>query len=470
MSKYEILWNLPVAVAALSCLVLALAALGRKDRWVLASAALVLVTANLAPVVEITAKWGWGLGTAWFLIALVGVVLIFCYRLDVGRILFIIPNRTGILLAWFAFCFFVIFSPLVALDRSATVRRAFSFILIFIVGWRVFGLIFRRRPELTRSRLYTMIYAVGMWGIVAAVATLLVMAPRAIRGAIGGVRSLISLGGFTVSRLQGGFLPATGLAEMTASSIFLVVHWIKRTCGIRRLVLIGLLALLAGIFLWSAGRTAMVAFWMTGLVLGSMELLTARAKVKPALSLVLFGVVPVLLWGFLAPLFFREGANTMWETFVEARLGGAMQGLRLYQHHLLWGTGSGPLLGTFKEGDLAVESFFFRVLIEFGIIGGALYVLVWLSITVLVLKTDLYYLRRGRPGAWLPSAGFIMAWAASPASFGFSIFNGNLAFLLAIGAAAAVDWVRIKREKRQQVDRLASSQGRLADAVLASEV
>jgi len=469
MTKYEMLWNLPIAVTALSCLVMIFSALLRKDRVVLASGALVLANANSAPVVEITANLGLGLGTAWFLIGLVGLVLIICYRLNIEHILFAVPNRTGFLLAWFAFYFFLIFSPIVALDRSVTIRRAFSFMLVFIVGWRIFGLVFRQRPELTRSRLYAMIYTTGAWGIVAAIATLLVMGPRAMRAEIGGARSLINLGGHIVSRLQGGFLRATGLAEMTASAIFLVVHWIKTGSRMRRLKLLGLLALLALIFLWAAGRTAMVAFWVTILVLGFMEFLTARSKTKPAFLLLLFGVLPVLLWGLVAPLLLREGMDTIWQTLVQARLDGAMQGLRLYKPYLVWGTGSGTLLGSFEAGDLAVESFFFRVLIEFGLIGGTLYVLAWLSITLFVLRTDFYYLRRGQPGAWLPSVGFIMTWAASPTSFGFSVFNGSMALSLAIGAAAMVDWIQIKRAARQGVDHLTIQQNRPAGVVMSNQ-
>jgi hypothetical protein len=450
MTGYQILWNSSIVVTVLSCLVMVFSALFRKDKLVLASAALVLSNANSPPVNAITANMGLELGASWFFIGLVGLVLILCYRLDVGRILFAFPNLTGGVLAFLAFCYFSLVSPIVAYDRVAAVRRSFSFLLIFIVGWRIFGLVFRQRPELTRSRLYSILYAVGTWGIVQQVATLLLMGPKALHREIGGVASQITIAGRVVSRLQApGLLNATGLAMGAAGSIFLVVHWLKVFSGIRRVLLMGLLPLPVLVLCWAAGRTAMFAFWATSVVLSFMEFRAARSKARPVLILLLIGLLPVLLWSFVVPLWMRGGVvQSVSDIFVQARLDSAIRSLRFLKSYLILGAGSGALDYAVEDqilGGVQVESFFFQVLIEFGLIGGLLYVLAWLSLTFAILRTDFYYLRQGCPAAWLPSSSIIFVWATSPASYGFGLFNGSLALSLAIGAAAMIDWASAKR-------------------------
>jgi hypothetical protein len=115
-------------------------ALLRRDRWLLASAALVLINANSSSVNAIADNLGLGVGSAWFLIGFVGLVLVLHYRINPGQILFASPNLTGILLAFFAFYYSLLLIPIVAYDRTASIRRGLSFLLVFLVGWRVLDL------------------------------------------------------------------------------------------------------------------------------------------------------------------------------------------------------------------------------------------------------------------------------------------------------------------------------------------
>jgi hypothetical protein len=157
-------------------------------------------------------------------------------------------------------------------------------------------------------------------------------------------------------------------------------------------------------------------------------------------------LLPILLWGLILPLWMRGGVLKPLPTLVsDARLGAAVQAVSYLKSYLILGAGAGAFdYAVERELDIEVESFYFQALSELGLMGGTIYILVWLSLTVTILRTDFYYVRRGHPAAWLPSSKIIFMWVASLASYGFGLFTGNLALLFAIAASATVDWARIK--------------------------
>jgi len=452
MTPYQILWNLPIVATGLSLLLLVVAAFLRRDRLALVATTLILVNANSAPVVTITADLGLGLGSAWFLMGGVILVLLLCYRLNPVRLLFPLPGWPGLLL-FLTLYYILLISPLVSIERVESIRRSLSYTLVYLLGWGIFALIFARRPQLARARMFTILYTGGSWTLVMLVATLILIGPSAASGEISDLRAVITLGPYRGMRLHVDFLPATGLAMSAATSILLIVHWWQNWARAisRRIVLAVMLAITTVVLLWSAGRTAMLAFGGTVVLLLLLIMVTRGGKHRFRAMLALFalGLALVPLTGILSGLFLRHGAPSLQEAFWNDRLSLALEGISAYRSHLVWGTGSGVLLGSFTTGDIAVESFFIRILIELGAVGGTLYLITWLVLTYYVVRVDLYYMRRGYPAAWLPSSGFIFIWVTSPASFGFSIFDGGLVLRLAIAAAAVVEWQRIKAARRQ---------------------
>ena len=452
MISHQILWNMPIIATCIALVLLTSGILLRKERLVLVAVALILSTANSTPVVTLTADIG--VGTASFLIGFVIFALMLYYRLNpVGIFL----PRAGFLETLLLLTvFYVLFiSPIVSIDLTQTVRRSLSYLLIYILGWRVFGMIFLKRPELNRSRIYTMLYTSGAWSIVFLVSNLIILGPLTFAQVGGDMHSVIKLGSYQGQRLQGNFLNATGLSMAAATSIFLIIHWLQK-CGrsiSRQIALVAVLVIITVVFIWSAGRTALLAFAGTVVLLLFSVMIVRRGKprLKAMLLLLVLGLALVPLNDILAGLFLRGGASSLLDAFYNSRFNLAMEGIAAYRSNLVWGTGTGILLGTFTKGDIAVESFFIRILIELGAIGGTIYLITWLMLTYYVVKVDLNYIRQKHPAAWLPSSGFIFIWLSSPASFGFSIFNGGLVLQLAIASAAFVEWKRIQIKKRQSM-------------------
>jgi hypothetical protein len=447
MTPYQVVWNLPIAAVAISLLLLMLGVFLRKGQWVLVAATLILVNANITPVSAITANLGFGFGSAWILMAILIILLTMAYRINPVKVFFPFISWPSLFLI-LTICYIGLISPIVSIDRAESVRASLSYLLVCILGWNVFGWIFAQRPGLTRARIYRMIYASGVWYILMAIAMLVLIGPVTVRSGITDLRSVITIGPYRVMRLQTSFLRATGLSQMAASSILVLIH-LRRVWGrslFRRILLMIALAVVGIVFIWSAGRTAMLSFAGTvaSLLILTMVIRGGKQRFKTAILGLLLIIAVVLLADNLSGLFFRRGEGSVIEVFMTSRIDLALRGITAYKSHLTWGAGTGILLASFSKGDIAVESFFFRVLIELGAIGGTLYVITWLMLTYYVIRVDLYYMRRGHPAAWLPSSGFILSWIASPASFGFSIFTGSLALQLAIAAGAVVEWKRIK--------------------------
>jgi hypothetical protein len=454
MTPDQILWNLPIVVTGLSLVLLLFAALLRKEKLLLVAATLVLSTANATPVTIITADLGFGVGSAVFLMGSVLVILLLYYRINPVLLLFPRLGWPGIFL-FLTLYYILLISPIVSIDRIDTIRRGLSYLLVYSVGWVAFGAIFSQRPELTRERVYIMLYAAGSWSIVISIATLILIGPSTFGTVTGNMHAVVELGPYRAQRLQTAFLNATGLAMGAATSIFLIVHWAQSWSRsvLKQAFLIVILPPMVIILLWSAGRTAMLAFAGTVVLLLLLSIITrgGQNRFRAVIFLLVFGVVLISLTDILAGLFLRRGASSLQDAFMADRLVLALEGVSYYRSHLVWGTGTGVLLSSFSFslGDIVVESFFFRLLIELGVVGGSIYLFTWLVLTYYVIRVDLHYMRRGYPAAWLPSSGIIFIWLTSPASFGFSLFNGGLALQLAIAAAAYVEWKRLALAKQQ---------------------
>jgi hypothetical protein len=278
------------------------------------------------------------------------------------------------------------------------------------------------------------------------------MAPSALRGEIGGISSQLIFAGKKVSRLQApGVFPATALSTIAASTVFLLFHWLckKSLSKFTRFILYFLVFTAFLILFWSAGRTAMAAFWVTSLVLIFMKYLTSRSKGKYLILLLVLGLFPILLQGFIIPLWMRGGVESSFiNTFFSARLNSALEAFRFLKSYIIFGAGAGALDYTVESIlGIEVESFLFQAILEFGLIGGIVYILVWVSFTLVAFRNDIHHLRKGEPAAWLPSIQLIFVWATTPASYGFGLFTGNLAILMAIAAAATVNWNNEKRNR-----------------------
>ncbi len=450
--SHQVLWNLPIAATVVSLSLLIVAAMMRRERLLFIAVTLILINANTSPVVAITSNLGLGLGSAWFLLGGVLLILTISYRLNPTRYLLPRLGLPGVLL-FITLCYMLLISPIVTIDRAETVRRSLSFLLVYTLGWGAFGGVFAQRPQLIRARVYTMLYTAGCWNILMLVALLVVVGPSAARGQIGGLVSVPLLVPISVSRLQvPGFLNATGVGMSAASSALLVVHWWQARGGstITRLLLALVLVTVMVALIWSAGRTAILALVGTIVVVLLLAILAhrGRRRFRTAMLLLLCLLALVPLIDVLAGLFVRGGESSLVEAFWQARLDLALEGVTAYRSRLVWGAGTGVLLSSFTVGDIVVESLFFRVLIELGVIGGGLYLITWMALTYYVIRADLRSMRFEHRGSWLPSSSLIYVWMTSPAAFAFSIFDGGLVIQLAIAAAAAAEWRRIHFERR----------------------
>jgi len=302
-----------------------------------------------------------------------------------------------------------------------------------------------------RIRVLGLIYIVGINNLIILVAASILMGPSSWRLAIGGLESRIRFGSFVVSRLQAEGFNATGLGMLAAGALFVIVHWYQKSGrNVLRRILLG--AMIGGtgvLLLWTGGRSAIFAFVGTSLCVVILVSIRNRKRAFCCIITTMMGLVCIyVLRDMFAGIFWRGltgvgPSKSLIDLFLESRIDASVSALKYYSGNILFGNGTGVL----SRGDINVESFFFRVLIEFGVVGGAVYTLTFLSLTHYVLKVDLYHLRLGEPGAWLPSSVFLFAWIISPASYGFSLFTGVLALQIAVAAGAVVEWNKITRAK-----------------------
>jgi len=438
----------PVVIAVSSLFLLVLAALARQRCLALIAAALVLTNANWSSVNALTGEAG--VGTAALLIGIVSLLLIACFRLNLLTLPRALIRGPGIpvfvMVNYLAFL-----SPVLSIDPLSSVRTSLSFVLVCSAGWCIFGKVLAKRPDLARTYVYRLMYAAAVNGLIILIAAAVLMGPSARRLAIGGAESRIALGGFTVSRLQAEGFNATGLGMLAASTLFVIVHWhrVGRRKPLKGTVLVILAAITGGLFLWTGGRSAILAFVGTASCL--MLLMSVSRPRTVLVALVLLGGASICLYllrDFWLGIFWRgplraETSRSLVGLFLHSRVESSLLALKHYGGNTLFGNGTGIL----ARSDFNVECFFFRVLIELGIVGGTLYILTFAYLTYCVIRVDLHHLRLGQAGAWLPSSAFVFTWFISPASYGFSLFTGNLVLQLAIAAGAAIEWEAIRKNK-----------------------
>jgi hypothetical protein len=446
---HEILWYSPIIVTGISMSIMIITAFTKHTRIFLISVGIVLANASLNPVNELTARMGFG--ASWILIAIVGWALIHHFDLDVGEILFGVLNFVDLTLLLFTIYLFL-GAPFIAYDLTAAIRRATSFLLVFIVGWRIFGAVFRVRPQAIRSYIYILIYASGAWYIIFDLIFLIVYGPNAVQPVKGWIN--FALGGQVVTRLEYiSVLPGTAVSSAAAVGLILVYHWYKRFNDRRRILLLGLTPVLILIILWGGGRTAMISLWVTALILYMMETLFRRGflQVRTVLFFVSLGLLPLLLWPIFQPIFMRDvGMRTLIEGLMINRINASIEIFRYFQSNITWGAGASALSVYAKETFTPLlESFFFQSIIEYGILFGSLYILAWVIITLAIIKVDMHYLRAGFPAAWLPSAGVLFIWAGILANYGFGIFSSNLIIHLAIGTASLFELSLIRNSRKR---------------------
>lgn len=446
MSSTSLLNAIPVLVIAIAVALLVLTILTRQKRLALVASALILANMNWSSVNRITS--GVGVSATAILIGIVLVALIVCFQLSFFRVPYSLIRGPGILI--FLTLYYISFlSPVVSINPAASLRTSLSFALVCLVGWYAFGKTFSKRPDLARARVYELVYVVGASNLVMLVATAILMGPSARRLEIGGLESRIQVGSFAVSRLQSEGFNATGLAMLAAVALFVIIHWYQRSrrATLRKAWLLVLFIIAAVLLLWTGGRGAILAFVGTASCVTILASLRNRKKAFRNLTLLLLACVCIYLCrGIFVGLFWRgplqsRVSMSAVDLLLQSRIHDSIAALKYYGDNLLFGSGTGIL----TRSVFNVESFFFRVLIELGIVGGSIYTLTFLWLTYYVLRVDLHYLRLGQSGAWLPSSVFLFAWIISPVSYGFSLFTGALALQFAIGAGAVVEWDRIRQ-------------------------
>ncbi len=444
---HTILWNLPLIITGLSAVVMVLTAFTKNTKTFLIAVALLLSNASLNPVNEFTSRLGFG--ASWILIALTGWALIHHFNLNVGEILFGIPNFTDLILFSFA-AFLFLSPPFIAYDFTASLRRATSFLLVFMVGWRTFGAIFRSRPNEIRSYIHIILYTSSGWMVLFVMIFLIVIGPGALQPVQGWIN--FALGGTVVTRLEyRPVLPGTAVSSAAATGLFLAYHWFQRFRDRRRIVIIALTPIITLIMLWGGGRTAMISMWITALILFIMELLARgkRGQVKIILTLGVIGLIPLLLWPLIEPIFMRDqGMSSIIEGLMINRINASVDIFRYFQSQAIWGAGAGALTVYASETSTPLlESFFFQAVIEYGILFGSLFILAWVLITITIMRVDFLYLKNREPAAWLPSSGVLFIWAGVFANYGFGIFSSNLALTLSVGSAAMVELTRLLKTR-----------------------
>jgi len=442
------LWNFPIVITGLATLLLIFSVLVHREKLFLVCISLILAYSSLNPINELSEKWGFG--TSWILMILIGMALVLFYRLNVVYVLFRLSDIVDVFL--YIILIYLLASPLIAYEPAATLRRAPAYMFVIMIGWRIFGEVFRTQPKAIRSMIHLMIYTYGISQIVWIFLILIIVGPIAFQNqSLGG--AVFALGGYTVSRLQyAGLFHGTAVSTTAALGIVLTVHWLKYVKNKRnQLILFWLLLTLVIILFWGGGRTAMFALYFTLISLFSLELVAKKgfSKIKQLIAMLLLSIIPLISWSIFEPIIFRErGGQTIGEMLQFSRFDNALSAFHYFEPYRIWGSGVGALFDFAKKtGTPLVEVFYFNVLIEFGYFLGTLYIIAWLLITIMVVRADMYYLRHGHPRAWISTGIFLIVWFSSITAYGFALPTSILAFYLSIGAAARYDLLRIRKKR-----------------------
>jgi len=247
-----VLSYLPVIVSLSSALVMFITSFTKLNKLFLYSTGVLLATASLDPVNNLTSSIGFG--ASWILIAIAGLSLIIHYQLSISRLLFKFQNPIDLFLAFFFL--YSIFGLIFAYDPVNSLRRSFSYFLVAFVGWRIFGEIFRLKNDNQRNIVYILIYSSGIWLIVYSFLILLIIGPKVMQPVPGWIS--VNIGRLSLARLQyPEVYIGTAVSSSAAIGILLMWHLRKRTkVLVRWLVYTTLIPPLVVILIWGGGENS----------------------------------------------------------------------------------------------------------------------------------------------------------------------------------------------------------------------
>jgi hypothetical protein len=394
---------------------------------------------NSSCLTEITVPLG--VGAPAFLMLFVAAGLILAFKINPfalpSRILGVADISLLLLLA------VTLLSATVSIDSMRSIKSIISLAFIIFIGWFVFGKIYQKNLDQSREMLILVADVFGALSLLNVLMVIVLVGPDVIHQGTGDIGSTISFLGVKVRRLQAEGFNATGVGACAAMAIlwlFSLFQRAKHHYVAKALISVLAVVSLVGL-IWSGSRGAIVAFfatWISARILG----LTKRKMILPIIgTVILLGASLFLFLNYFEGILYRgyslHKRPSLFDLFISNRLHELKKNRSFALEPGLFGHGYGSSSSIDKyHASINVESFFLRIYIELGTVGAIVYVITFMILTVLVVRSDRYYCLRGERGAFFPSAILIFVWMSSPTGFGFSLPVGVLAIQLALAAGA----------------------------------
>ena len=366
------------------------------------------------------------------------------YPLNLSKIPSHLLSKEGLLLL---LCLiFIGVSVVVSIDRIASLKALLYFSIMFIYGWVIVGKIITKYDE-PRNIMIKFADVFGILSVIFTILTLIIAGPVVHKYQYGGGESLINLFGITTHRLQARGLNAPIVGVSSAIAFFWLYAAFQRFSKnfIRKFLLITLLLFSFFALLWSASRRAIIAFFATWVIIAFIDQKGKKMSISKYFRVIIIVAFAIYFFSFhfIGILYRGSGTNainqSLFSLFLDSRVNIHGEDISNLLAPTLLGQGYG-VVPTIDDGGLILESFFLKMYVELGVIGGIMYLMTFIVLTLSVVKVDRFYAALGERGALFPSTIMIFTWMNSISSWGFSLPVGTLAIQLSIVSVAVYIW------------------------------
>ena len=432
----------------------------RKDRLLLASIALLLSFVSSSSFNNATAAI-LGFSALWPIILLSGFVIHTYFKLDpfryslAGRWIWI-PLAIAII---YLFCVWPWF-----LYSSASLRRALAYLLVFLIGWFIVGRAITKDQDRIYETIRTIVLVIALVGFAQALVEFFLSA-----GSLTNIQegNTTQIGSLEVRRLK-ATIHFTGLGYMLVLAFFGQINLGQRTnrSWVKKLSY-GTMPVSFSLLLLTGSRGPLLTFFVLILVYLGIVFLNKsynrKTRTIAFVALLTIIVLPFILWGtFVKPYILARlpvedlDEFSLIKVFYYSRLSNIAE-IVLYALEL----GYNPILGAGPKAsiliaesgwllsDFPIESYIPRMIFEWGIVGGLLYIFSTLMILWETIRLEAEERRAGDRTAWLLTIYMLIPWISSITSYGLSTVDGNLILVYAIGAAASTANILRKKEKKK---------------------
>ena len=436
----------PLFVVTIGIVIGIIALLRRSQQLGLVSAGLIMSYSTNSSV-DYLFHETLGFGASWLLLAVLSLGMVLFFRVSLFRVMFIRNNYLEIIL--FCALLYLVIVSLVMSQTYVALRKLSTYLLVLILGFKIYGYAFVNSHKPVES-LYYVIGILSVVSISFLCIALVTLVPQSI---IDPTYINLIIGNWRLTRLEGfGIAHPVGMSISASLNTFVIMHWFvnSKRSG-RKFLCVLLMVIMALVIILTGSRGAMIGLASTWLVIIWLQSLSRKDMVLYAIVyLVVVAFAVSGFWGYVETIFTRTSDkisltevayssryHQVYEIYDHVGLGGFIVGM---------GAGASEIMSIELHQEFPLEPFWFRIILEWGMIGSFLYLITLAVLMRSVIRMETRLGQQGKKGIWILSSIYIFHFMTSPFYYGFSVFTGSLILPIS-GGVLAMHWIARDRAK-----------------------